>query len=83
MDYGRCDGMVRGGYLIGILERCFILCAMVIDIPSLIGFMLSVKTIARLKKLSKDKFAEYFLIGNLLSFLSAILGGIVLKYIWR
>lgn len=77
------DGEIRrGGYLIGILERSFILSAMVMELPQLIGFMLGVKTIVRLKKMSKDKFAEYFLIGNLLSFLFAILGGVVLKYIW-
>jgi len=77
------DGEIRrGGYLIGILERSFIISAMMMDLPQLIGFMLGVKTIVRLKKMSKDKFAEYFLIGNLLSFLCAILGGIALKFIW-
>lgn len=77
------DGEIRqGGYIIGILERSFILCALVVSTPQLIGFMLTVKSIVRLKKLSKDKFAEYFLIGNLLSFLFAILPGILLQQLW-
>ena len=74
------DGEMRqGGYIIGILERFFILGAMMISTPQLIGFMLTVKSIVRLKKMSKDKFAEYFLIGNLLSFLFAILPGVLLQ----
>lgn len=74
------DGeMKQGGYIIGILERFFILGAMMISTPQLIGFMLTVKSIVRLKKMSKDKFAEYFLIGNLLSFLFAIIPGVLLQ----
>ena len=71
--------MKQGGYIIGILERFFILGAMMISTPQLIGFMLTVKSIVRLKKMSKDKFAEYFLIGNLLSFLFAIIPGVLLQ----
>lgn len=77
------DGEIRqGGYIIGILERFFIIIAMVISTPQLIGFMLTVKCIVRLKKMSKDKFAEYFLIGNLLSFLFAIAVGVMIQALW-
>lgn len=65
----------QGGFIIGILERVLILCAFMIHQPMMIGFILTAKSIARLKKLNEDKFAEYFLIGNSLSFLFAIVCG--------
>lgn len=69
----------KGGFIIGILERLVILVAMIISQPTIIGFLLTAKSIARLKKLSEDKFAEYFLIGNSLSFFSAILIGLLFQ----
>ena len=75
------DGeILKGGYMIGILERIFIIIAICNNIPQLIGFMITVKSIARMKKMAKDKFAEYFLIGNLLSLLFAILPGLMICY---
>ena len=69
----------KGGFIIGILERLIILLAMITSQPVMIGFLLTAKSIARLKKLGEDKFAEYFLIGNSLSFFSAILIGLLFQ----
>ncbi len=64
----------RGGFMIGIIERLLILAAILSSQPMLVGFIFTAKSIVRLSKLKEDKFAEYFLIGNSLSFLIAILG---------
>ena len=41
--------------------------------------MLTAKSIARYKELENRDFAEYYLVGTLLSALLAILGGLLLK----
>lgn len=72
-------GAPNGGFTIGLLERTFILLSMLIDYPMMIGFVLTVKSIARFKKLSNDSFAEYFIIGTFLSFIPAILCGVIIR----
>lgn len=69
----------HGGFIIGLLERIFILISIIINNPTMIGFVLTAKSIARLKKLSNDSFAEYFIIGTLLSFISAIIGALIIR----
>ncbi|WP_242954469.1 hypothetical protein [Clostridium oryzae] len=69
----------NGGFIIGILERIFIIVSILMNYSVVIGFVLTAKSFARLSKLSDESFAEYFIIGNLMSFISAILGGILLK----
>ena len=54
---------------------------MLIDYYSIIGFILTAKSIARFNKLSDQRFAEYFIIGNLISFTSSIIGGVFVKFI--
>lgn len=80
-DYNSEKGAKNGGFIIGILERILIFISMIIDYYSIIGFILTAKSIARFNKLSDQSFAEYFIIGNLISFTSAIIGGIFIKYI--
>lgn len=70
------SGAPNGGFTIGLLERIFILLSIVINYPMMIGFVLTVKSVARFKKLSNDSFAEYFIIGTFLSFIPAILSGV-------
>ncbi len=72
-------GARNGGFIIGILERTFILIVMAIGQPSMIGFALTAKSIARFKKLDDSSFAEYFIIGTFISFIFAIVGGIIIK----
>ena len=47
--------------------------------PSMVGFALTAKSIARFKKLDDSSFAEYFLIGTFISFILAIAGGIAIS----
>lgn len=49
--------------------------------PSMVGLILTGKSIARFPEL-KERFAEYFLIGTLLSIGLAVLGGLVLAKLW-
>ncbi|QAA33095.1 DUF3307 domain-containing protein [Clostridium manihotivorum] len=69
----------NGGFIIGILERILILISIVINYPAMIGFVLTAKSVARLKKLSNDSFAEYFIIGTFISFMSALTGGVIVR----
>lgn len=71
----RDSGAKNGGFIIGILERTFILIIMILNQPSIIGFVLTVKSVARFKKLEDENFAEYFIIGTFISFIIAIIGG--------
>lgn len=75
------NGAKNGGFIIGILERILIFISMLINYYSIIGFILTAKSIARFNKLSDQRFAEYFIIGNLISFTSAIIGGVFVKFI--
>ncbi len=69
----------NGGFIIGVLERIFIISSIIMNYPAMIGFVLTTKSVARLKKLSNDNFAEYFIIGTFLSFIAAILGGVIIR----
>ena len=80
-DSTASNGAKNGGFIIGILERILIFISMLIDYYSIIGFILTAKSIARFNKLSDQRFAEYFIIGNLISFTSAIIGGVFVKFI--
>jgi hypothetical protein len=68
----------NAGLYIGWLERFLVLTAVLLQSPSMIGLILTGKSIARLPELKGPRFAEYFLIGTLLSISLALLGGIVL-----
>lgn len=64
------------GRVIGILERILIYFFVLTNSYSAIGFILAAKGITRFKELENREFAEYFLIGTLLS--SIISGAIAL-----
>jgi hypothetical protein len=75
------EGSLRGaGEAIGILERLLIFAAIVSGYPQAVGFLLAAKSVFRFGDLtrSKDrKLTEYILVGTLLSFLIAIVTGII------
>jgi hypothetical protein len=71
--------ILKAGFLIGILERFFIICSIVFGMPQVIGFVLAAKSVARLSKLNDDYFVEIFIIGNFMSFVIAIIVGAVIK----
>jgi hypothetical protein len=72
------DALRNAGLYIGWLERFLVLTALMVQSPAMIGLILTGKSIARLGELKGPKFAEYFLIGTLLSLSVAISGGIFL-----
>ncbi len=64
---------IRVGGFIGLLERLTILVFLSLGQYSAIGLVLTAKSIARYKKISEEQtFAEYYLLGTLLSTISVI-----------
>jgi hypothetical protein len=66
------------GCYIGWLERFLVLTALVLQSPSTVGLILTAKSVVRYPELKSLNFAEYFLIGTLLSVSLAVVGGIIL-----
>jgi Protein of unknown function (DUF3307) len=75
------DQVRNAGMYIGWLERFLVVTAILVQSPSMVGLILTGKSIARFPEL-KERFAEYFLIGTLLSIGLAVLGGLVLAKLW-
>ena len=72
------EEVINAGLYIGWLERFLVLTALFLQSPATVGFILAAKSIARYPELKSVRFAEYFLIGTLLSVTIAIAGVIVL-----
>ena len=70
--------MQNAGMYIGWLERFVVLTALVLQSPATVGLILTAKSIARYPEMKSVRFAEYFLIGTLLSMSLGIVGGLVL-----
>ena len=68
----------NAGMYIGWLERFVVLTSVVLQSPATVGLILTAKSIARYPELKSVRFAEYFLIGTLLSVTLGILGGLLL-----
>lgn len=69
----------NAGRLIGTLERILILIFVSIEQYSAVGLVLTAKSIARYDKISKNQeFAEYYLLGTLMSTICAILVAVLL-----
>jgi hypothetical protein len=75
---GEHEEVVNAGLYIGWLERFLVLTALFLQSPATVGFILAAKSIARYPELKSLRFAEYFLIGTLLSMTIAIGGAIIL-----
>jgi hypothetical protein len=64
----------KAGAFIGSLERLIILLLISLGQYSAIGLVLTAKSVARYNKIADDKqFAEYYLLGTLLSALYALI----------
>lgn len=74
----RSDPMQNAGLYIGWLERFLLLTALLLQSPGTAGLILAAKAIARYPEFKSEHFAEYFLIGTLLSFSIAVMGGAIL-----
>ncbi|MFO7725464.1 MAG: DUF3307 domain-containing protein [Oceanipulchritudo sp.] len=73
---GAFPGLVRGGRLIGYLERSLVFLLVLINQPTGIGFLIATKSILRfgeVKDAAHRKVAEYIIIGTFLSFGWALL----------
>jgi hypothetical protein len=70
--------MQNAGMYIGWLERFVVLTALVLHSPATVGLILTAKSIARYPEMKSVRFAEYFLIGTLLSMSLGIIGGLIL-----
>lgn len=68
----------NAGMYIGWLERFIILTALLLRSPATAGLVLTAKAIARYPEFKQVRFAEYFLIGTLLSICAALIGGMVM-----
>jgi len=71
----------NAGRIIGILERILIYFAVLFGQFAAIGFLMAAKGFTRFKELDERNFAEYILIGTLLSALMAIFIGLFVNYL--
>lgn len=74
---------LRAGRTIGILERWIWLLFILLGYPSLIGFVITAKSIARFKKMEDSEFAEYYLMGTLYSALFTVLMSLLIPGVWE
>jgi hypothetical protein len=72
------EQLQNAGLYIGWLERFLVVTALLVQSPAAVGLILTAKSIARYPEFKSEHFAEYFLIGTLLSISMALLGGVVL-----
>ncbi len=70
----------RLGAFIGTLERILTILLVCVEAFTAIGFVITMKSIARYDKLQTEKaFAEYFLAGTMLSMLLALILGLIVQ----
>ena len=70
--------MSNAGMYIGWLERFLVLTALLLHSPATVGLIIAAKSVARFPQFHREQFAEYFLIGTLLSICTALVGGVLL-----
>jgi hypothetical protein len=76
---GMNEKTFNAGRVIGMLERMLIFFFVLINQFGAIGFIIAAKGFTRFKELDKRDFAEYVLIGTLLSSLAAMAAAVILK----
>jgi hypothetical protein len=67
------------GRLIGLLERTFFYFLVIFDKTAVVGIIIALKSLARFRELDNKEFAEYFLIGSLLSLLWAVIPAVQVR----
>ena len=72
------EQLENAGLYIGWLERFLVITALLLQSPATVGLILTAKSIARYPEFKSERFAEYFLIGTLLSISIALVGGALL-----
>lgn len=69
------------GKLIGLLERTFLYFLIIFNQIGAIAVIIALKSLARFKELDDKNFAEYFLIGSLLSVMVAVIPAVIVLII--
>jgi len=80
----KTKGLENAGKWIGIIERVLIFTFIIVNQLSVIGFLLAAKSVFRfgdLKDSSDQKKTEYIIIGTFISFLLAIIMGLIIQQI--
>lgn len=78
---GAASGRPGGGQKIGYVERLLIFIFVLCGSIEAIGFLITAKSILRFSESSKDKqYAEYVLLGTLLSYLLALIVALATRY---
>lgn len=76
------EQLQNAGLYIGWLERFLILTALLLQSPAAVGLILTAKAITRYPEFKSVRFAEYVLIGTLLSVSLAFVGGLFLAWLF-
>ena len=71
------------GKLIGLLERTFLYFLIIFNQIGAIAVIIALKSLARFKELDDKNFAEYFLIGSLLSVMVAVIPAVIVLIILK
>ena len=79
-ETGDTEGLDKAGLYIGWLERFFVLTAILYGAPAAAGLIVAAKSVFRFPEIKGRPFAEYFLIGTLMSVALAVLGGLLLRF---
>ena len=69
------DTEIKYGKYIGYLERLIIMVLVAVNAISAIAFVIGIKALARFKQFEDRDFAEYYLIGTMISILMGLLSG--------
>jgi ABC-type proline/glycine betaine transport system permease subunit len=78
---GAVSGRLGVGQKIGYVERLLIFIFVLCGSIEAIGFLITAKSILRFSESSKDKqYAEYVLLGTLLSYLLALIVALATRY---
>lgn len=78
-DRESLEGLSNAGLYLGWLERGLLVIAFAIGSFTAVGLIIGAKSVARFPEFKSRAFAEYFLIGTLISVAIAALGGFVLR----
>ena len=76
------EQLQNAGLYIGWLERFLILTALLLRSPAAVGLILTAKAITRYPEFKSARFAEYVLIGTLLSVSLAFVGAVFLAWLF-
>ncbi|MFW9778517.1 MAG: hypothetical protein ACFFE8_06650 [Candidatus Heimdallarchaeota archaeon] len=81
-EIGLDGGLPRAGTLVGMTERAIVLTFGLLGEYGAISFVFAAKSMARFKQLENRHFAEYYLIGTLLSFFLALIAAIITQIVF-